>query len=237
MDKNLDLHIKKLQRRAIIDGIAIILLVISVIFLFCLIFNFWIITIGIISIIYLIYSNHITKKELRITKFEPIVFKAKKHFSFKKIINIFDNLTKEENKICLTDDLLFYRLNEIFKLRVVLYKTETFCLNDFDKAKKRINKFANKKLKISHWVNKTSASKMMRFNIIYVDSLNDTLYQFISQNANHNLRRVEGIINIAIIGNQIIIPPIYGSCDFMEVSRYKNTIKFIKQNLLDNNNL
>lgn len=72
----------------------------------------------------------------------------------------------------------------------------------------------------------------MRFNIIYTDTLNDTLYQFVSQNANRNLTRVEGIINIAIIGNRIMIPPIYGDCDLAEISRYKDTIKFINKFLL-----
>jgi hypothetical protein len=75
---------------------------------------------------------------------------------------------------------------------------------------------------------------MMRFNIICADALNDALYQFLSKNANRNLTRVEGIINIAIINNQIIVPPIYGECDLAEISRYKGVIKFINQVFLNN---
>lgn len=74
---------------------------------------------------------------------------------------------------------------------------------------------------------------MMRFNIIFTDTLNDSLYQFISQNATRSLARVEGVINIVIIGNQIIIPPIYGKCDLAEISRYKYVIKFINQIILN----
>ena len=58
---------------------------------------------------------------------------------------------------------------------------------DFDNAKDRINKKANKELHISQWVNRMEANKMMRFNIICTDVLNDALYQFLSQNANRLL--------------------------------------------------
>ena len=92
---------------------------------------------------------------------------------------------------------------------------------------------ANKELKISPWVNRFEAGQMMRFNIIYTETLNDTLYKFVSQNANRNLIRVEGIINVAIIGNQIMIPPIYGDCDLAEINRYKDTIRFINQIILN----
>ena len=75
----------------------------------------------------------------------------------------------------------------------------------------------------------------MRFNIICTDVLNDALYQFLSQNANRNLTRVEGIINIAVVGNQLMIPPLYNECDLAKISRYKGVIKFINQVLLNNN--
>ena len=128
----------------------------------------------------------------------------------------------------------FFRLRKIFKLKTVIYRTNCFDKKDFDNAKDRINKKANKELNISQWVNRMDAGNMMRFNIICTDVLNDALYQFLSQNANRNLTRVEGIINIAVVGNQIMIPPIYGECDLLEINRYKNTIKFVNQVLLNN---
>ena len=93
----------------------------------------------------------------------------------------------------------FFRLRKIFKLRTVIYRTNSFDKKDFDNAKDRINKKANKELNISQWVNRMDAGNMMRFNIIYTDVLNDALYQFLSQNANRNLTRVEGIISICIL--------------------------------------
>lgn len=239
LNKELKLHIKRLQRRSIFSMIAIILIIISIFFLvpFLIDFSFVAIvffTIIIVSSIYLIYMNHIVNKELKEIKFEPVIFKANRNFSFNEVVTIFEKLTNKENKFSLSDDLLFFRLNKIFKLRVILYKTVDFDKKDFNNVKECINKKVNKKLNISSRVNSSYARKMMRFNIIYTDTLNDALYQFISQNVFSNMTRVEGVINIVIIGNQIIIPPIYGDCDLIEINRYKNVIKFINQVLLSN---
>ncbi len=237
MNNELNLHIKKLQNRAVLSLIAILFAIISIGFGILFLFVPSIIAIvffviAIVSITYLIYCNHISKKELRETNGKPVVFKTEHNLSFEEIVAVFENFTDEENKLSTSEDVLFFRLNKIFKLRTILYKTADFNKKDFDNSKDRINKKANKELKIFPWVNRFEAGKMMRFNIIYTETLNDTLYKFVSQNANRNLTRVEGIINIAIIGNQIMIPPIYGDCDMAEISRYKDTIKFINKFLL-----
>ena len=239
MNEELKLHIKKLQNRATLSLIAILLTIISIGFgiLFLFVSSFVAIiffAIAIISIVYLIYYSRIAKKESKENIYKPVVFNDDKNLTFEKIVSIFENLTNEENQLSTSEDVRFFRLNKVFKLRTIIYRTDNFNKKDFDKAKDRINKKANKELEISQWVNRMEAGNMMRFNIIYTDILNDALYQFISQNANRNLTRVEGIINIAIIGNQIIIPPIYGECDLAEISRYKGVIKFINQVLLNN---
>ncbi len=239
MNEELKLHIKKLQNRAILSLIALLLTVISIGFgiLFLFVPSFAAIiffVIAIVCIVYLIYCSRIAKKEAKETVYKPVVFHSNKNFSFEEIVGIFENLTDKENQLSTSNNVLFFRLTKIFKLRTVLYRTVDFNKKDFDTAKDRINKKANKELNISQWVNGMEASDMMRFNIIYTDILNDALYKFISQNANRNLTRVEGIINIAIVGNQIIIPPLNGECDLAEISRYKDVIKFINQVLINN---
>jgi hypothetical protein len=175
------------------------------------------------------------KKDTQEKTYNPVIFHAGKNLSFEEIISIFKNLTGKENHLCISNDVQFFHVNKIFKLRTVIYRTYNFDKREFDNAKKRINKKANKEFEISQWVNLMESGKMMRFNIIYTDTLNDALYKFISQNANRNLTRVEGLINIAIVRNQIIIPPLYGECDLPEIIRYKGVIKFINQVLLNNN--
>ncbi len=237
MNEEIKLHIKKLQTRATLSLIAILLTIISICFGILSLFipSFVAViffAIAIICIIYLIYCSRIAKKEAKETVYKPVVFNADKNFSFEEIVSIFENLTDKENQLSTSNDVRFFRLNKIFKLRTVLYKTTDFNKKVFDNAKDRINKKANKELNISPWVG-SEAVKMMRFNIVCTDILNDELYQFISQNAYRNLIRVEGIINIAIVGNQIMIPPIYGECNLAEISRYKGVIKFINRVLLN----
>lgn len=239
LNEELKLYIKKLQRRATLCLIAILSTIISIGFgiLFLFVSSFVAIlffVIVAICIVYLIHSSRTSKKETKENVYKPVIFNTDNNLTFEKIVSIFEDLTDKENQLSTSEDVRFFQLNKIFKLRTVIYRTDNFNKKDFDNAKDRINKKANKELNISQWVNRMEASNMMRFNIIYTDILNDALYQFLSHNANRNLTRVEGIINIAIIGNKIIIPPLYSECDLAEISRYKGVIKFINQVLLNN---
>ena len=239
MNEELKLHINKLQRRAIFSLTAILLTIISIGFgvLFLLVPSFVAIlffVIVAICIVYLIHSSRFSKKEAKENVYKPVIFNADNNLTFEKIVSVFEHLTNEENQLSTSEDVRFFRLKKIFKLRTVIYRTNDFNKKDFDNAKDSINNKANKELEISQWVNGAKTHNMMRFNIIYTETLNDTLYKFISQNANHNLTRVEGIINIAVVSNQIMIPPIYGECALLEISRYKNTIKFINRIILNN---
>ena len=238
LDKELILHIKKLQKRAALTFVAILLFFISILFAVAFLFESLFIAIdffaiALICVVFLLYSSNIGKKELREAKYTPVILKADSNLRFEEIVSVFEKLTNEENKLSTSDEVLFFRLNKIFELTAILYRTVDFDKKNFDSAKDRINKKVNKVLNISHWVTRSNTRKMMRFNIIHTDTLNDELYRLLSLNASHNLTRVEGIINMAIVGNQIIIPPIYGNCDLNEIGRYKGTVKFISQILLN----
>ena len=238
MDEELNLQIKKLQNRAICDltvGLLMIFFItFGVLFLFvpsfvCLIFF----TFAIISIVYLIYSARSAKCEEMESKHKPVIFNSSNNFTFVEVIGKFKKLTDDKNQVSISENVGFFQFEKIFKLTAVVYQTDDFNKKEFADAKKRINKKASKELNISHRVIRQDRRNLMRFYIIYTNNLNDELSGFISQNANHNLTRAEGLINIAIVGNQIIIPPLYGQCDLMEIGRYKRVIKFINQVLMN----
>ena len=189
LNEELKLHIKNLQRRATLSLIAILLTIISIGFgiLFLFIPSFVAIIFFVIAaacIVYLIHSSRTAKKDAKESVYKPVIFNTDKTLTFEKIVSIFENLTIEENQLSASENVRFFRLMKIFKLRTVIYRTDNFNKKDFDNAKDRINKKANKELKISQWVNRMEAGNMMRFNIICTDVLNDALYQFLSQNAN-----------------------------------------------------
>ena len=191
MNEELKLHIKKLQRRETLSLIAILSTIVSIgfgiLFLFVPSFVaiiFFVIAVG--CIVCLIHSSRTVKKEAKENIYKPVVFNGDKNLTFEKIVSIFENLTNEENQLSTSEDVRFFRLKKIFKLRTVIYRTDNFNKKDFDNAKDRINKKANKELNISQWVNRAEAGNMMRFNIICTYVLNDALYEFISKNASFN---------------------------------------------------
>ena len=67
-------------------------------------------------------------------------------------------------------------------------------------------------------------------NVICLDSMNNEAIFLLSLNAEHNLRRNEALINIAVVDDKIIIPPIYGDC-YQSVFKYKKIVKFIMKNI------
>lgn len=237
LNEELRLHIKKLQCRSTIILMTMLLTIISIGFglLFLFVPSFvsiiFFVVAG-ISIVVLVCISRVAKKEGNEIEPKPVIFNADDIFSFEKIVNVLENLTDKENQLATYEDVYFFRYKKPLKLRVILYKTDDFNKKEFDNAKARINKKANKELGISQKVRLFESGKMMRYNIIYTGKTNDELCQFISQNANRNLTRGEGIINIVIAGNEIMIPPLYGECDQLEISRYKDVIKFANQVLL-----
>ena len=140
MNEELKLHIKKLQRRATFSFIAILLTSISIGFgilslfvpSFAAVIFF---VIAAVCIVYLIHSSRSTKKEAKENVYKPIIFNNDKNLTFEKIVKIFENLTNEEYKLSTSEDVRFFRLRKIFKLRTVIYRTNSFDKKDFDNAK------------------------------------------------------------------------------------------------------
>ena len=64
-----------------------------------------------------------------------------------------------------------------------------------------------------------------------LDSMNSEVNSLLSHNANHNLMRVEGLMNVVLVGDKIIIPPIYGDC-YETIGRYKKIVNFIVENII-----
>ncbi len=232
MKEDLKLHIKKMQRRAILSLLAIILLILNCVgtlFLFIpSAIGFIFLAIAVLCGVYLLYIKHIEKKE---DIQNPFVIDYGRELSFENICEAFESLTDKKNCLSLSEDLRFLRVEKDYKLRIILYKTVNFDKNEFDISKKRINKKANEVFNISQWVSRLEANKMMRLNIIYADTPNEELFDFISKNANHNLTRSEGVMNIAIVGNRIFISPLYGYCYLREIMRYKGVVNFIDRTI------
>ena len=234
MNKELKARIKKFTTRSNICLAAILLFIqfflLGVILLFvpswiaAIFLTFAACFMGII-----VYIHLVIKKEKSVEPNAPIVLDMDKTLSFEDATNIFRSLAAKGDILSLSENLHFFRFKKIFSIRAILYKPESFNKKDFKSAKNKINKKANEQFKISEWVSGSKAAKMMRLNIIFADTINDELKNLVSMPANHNLSRVEGVVNIAIVKNEVFIPPLQSDLYLIHINRYKNTIKFIEE--------
>lgn len=150
-------------------------------------------------------------------------------FDFEDIKQRISQLSNNEDcRDFSNESAYFCILNRTYRNRVLLVNMPGFDKSVFDSRKKRINKSINREFRISQWVSMENAHKMMRTNIVVANEMNDSLYDFISNNAETLLRRVEGVINFAIVGNCLIVPPFFGDAEIFEISRYQKSIKLIK---------
>lgn len=239
MNEELKKRIKLLKRRA--DAYLICL----VTFLFllplgCLVTyddilrNFGIIllviaTIGICIFVCLIVAY---KKDANTYDAKPCVLCEHSGIKYEDLLKRFESLSAKGNRLCLSENLQFFRFKKKQLYTTVIYKTDSFSKSEFDRAKKRINKKANKEFNIPHNISQYEDEKCFRLNIICFDSMNDEANYLLSLNAEHNLRRAEALMNIAVVGDKIIIPPIYGDC-YQSVFKYKKIVNFITQNILE----
>ena len=230
-------HIRKLQTRATLSLICVLLIVVSLVFgIGFAVVRSWAAVpcfgAALISVAYLLFADRAARREERQGGFEPVAFRADREWSFQNVTAFFEGITVAEKQVVTSENVRFYLTDHIFKLRAVVYGADAFDKKAFDSARDRINKKANKALNISPWVSLGEAVNMMRFNIICADELNDELHRFLSQNACRNLTRAEGIVNMAIVGDRILIPPLYGRCDPVEIRRYKGVVGFVEQAFL-----
>lgn len=217
MNEELKKRIKLLKRRA--DAYLICLVTfLSLLPLGCLVTyddilrNFGIIllviaTIGICIFVCLIVAY---KKDANTYDAKPCVLCEHSGIKYEDLLKRFESLSAKGNRLFLSENLQFFRFKKKQLYTTVIYKTDSFSKSEFDRAKKRINKKANKEFNIPHKIAQYEDEKCFRLNIICLDSMNDEANYLLSLNAEHNLRRTEALMNIAVVGDKIIIPPIYG---------------------------
>ena len=71
----------------------------------------------------------------------------------------------------------------------------------------------------------------MRVNLIYTECVNDALFNYISEDAEILLTRVEGIINIVVSNDRLIVPPLKPTISIYAIDRYKDMVKMLLEML------
>ena len=237
LNGDLKAHLRKLQIRATLWVVAVLATIVSLLFgvVLLLVRSYAAIpcfAVVLLCIAWLLFANRVAQAEAREAVPSPVAFGPGRSCSFGEAVTRLAGITPAENRLSLSEDVRLFRTECIFTLRAVVYHTASFDKRSFDKARASINKQANHKWDLSPWVSLSEAAHMMRINLICTEEMNDALRQLLSQNAEHNLRRAEGVMHIGLVGGQFLVPPLYGPCDLADLRRYKSVLRFLEQVLL-----
>ena len=157
----------------------------------------------------------------------PFEIKMNSEISYADIHNV---LAKNcENNECFdySKRSAFFKLKKKYNIRVLLYSTEDFYKKEYDEEKKKINRKANKIYNINHWIPIHQTQKQMRVNLIHTEYINETLFNYISGDAEVLLTRAEGIINIVVNNDKLIVPPLKPTISIYAIDRYKDMVKML----------
>lgn len=115
------------------------------------------------------------------------------------------------------------------RVRLLIIYIPEFTKEAFDCTKKRINRKINNDFRAKHTVSKNEAVKRVRVNLILTDAVNAELDAFLYRNAADTMRRVEGILNVAVdlTQSKIFIPAMFGDCIFSDIRKYERCVKSI----------
>lgn len=111
-------------------------------------------TIGICIFVCLIVAY---KKDANTYDAKPCVLCEHSGIKYEDLLKRFESLSAKGNRLCLSENLQFFRFKKKQLYTTVIYKTDSFSKSEFDRAKKRINK---KQTKSSTYLTRLPSMKM-----------------------------------------------------------------------------
>ena len=129
------------------------------------------------------------------------------------------------------------RIEGVFSWRVALLHQPEFsasaCKAQRDRANRAANRAHPEKQEGPQW----EIASRSRVNLVVCDAMNDALSRYIGTHAQHLLSRNESIINMAVVGNSLLIPPVRGAdVDFPSLNRCSRSAGLIWSLLCQNPN-
>ena len=139
------------------------------------------------------------------------------------------HLCDETARIC--------RIEGAFSWRVALLHQPEFSASACKAQRERANLSANRAHPEKQEGPQWEIASRSRVNLVVCDTMNDALSRYIGTHAQHLLSRNESIINMAVVGNSLLIPPVRGAdVDFPSLNRYSRSAGLIWSLLCKNPN-
>ena len=127
------------------------------------------------------------------------------------------------------------RIEGVFSWRVALLHQPEFsasaCKAQRDRANRAANRAHPEKQEGPQW----EIASRARVNLVVCDVMNDELSRYIGTHAQRLLSRNESIINMAVVGDRLLVPPVRGAdADFPALNRYSRSANLIWSLLCQN---
>lgn len=148
------------------------------------------------------------------------VIPLKKYISYDELKERIDGFKKKKIRFDYSDKSSIFSFNGYFKYRIFITNQESFSLKKYKTEKKNVNHAYNKEYNISQSISPKEANVSLDINIIYCNKATDELYTHMSNDAEHCLTRVVALMEVAVVGNILIIPSIRKLCLSHGVNHY-----------------
>ena len=113
--------------------------------------------------------------------------------------------------------------------RIPLVGLPTYDKQMLKKKRDGANRRANQEWHTKQWVSQFDAVKMLRINCVVCEEVNDALQKEMCRNAETLLRRVEVIVNMAVVGDRLLVPPLQGArLDLPSLKRYEKAVSLMR---------
>lgn len=186
----------------------------------------------IVIVIFLLVGMIITKIEGLIDKRlvnrqKYYVIELEHSFNYDEVVKRIDEINKKRIRYDYSDYSNIFSFKKKRQYRLLIIHQEMFILDKYKNIKKKVNYAYNKEYNVDYRVSPRDAYMMFNANIICCDYINDELYKHLSIDCWQGLRRVVGIVDIAIVGNKLIIPSVRGVSELQDINRYIDFNKLI----------
>ena len=115
-----------------------------------------------------------------------------------------------------------------FSWRILLLYQPQFSKKENKSKREKANRAVNRIHPSPQTGSIMEVSVKARLNIVVCDTINDELSKYMNTHAETLLRRNEIVLNLAVVGNELLVPPIRGAdLDLPSINRYKGSVDLI----------
>ena len=177
------------------------------------------------------------EKRLRRESIQYYTFPLPRAFDYETVCTAIETAPGVQWTYLCDETARICRIEGVFSWRVaLLYQPEfsaSACKAQRDRANRAANRAHPSKQEGPQW----EIASRARINLVVCDAMNDALSRYIGAHAQHLLSRNESIINMAVVGDRLLLPPVRGAdVDFPSLNRCSRSADLIWSLLCQNSN-